>query len=72
MFDSIFYPRRRCFAQLKISAKGKLVLLLLACALFAAACADDSLENKSEHRGHHHGGHGRGQQDSASASPSTF
>ena len=38
--------------------EGKLVLLLLGCAL--CACADDSTANSSRHRQHRHGGgHGR-------------
>ncbi len=57
-----------CFLRLsrfrlagKISGRGRLALLFVGFAFFAAACADDSLtdNNRAEHHGHH-GGHGRG------------
>ncbi len=44
--------------------KGKLVLLLLGCALFNYACADDSTADNTQHRKHRHGnGHGRDQSE---------
>jgi len=47
--------------------KGKLVLLLLGCALFNYACADDSTADNTQHRQHRHG-HGREQSETVDRS----
>lgn len=78
MHDPFFHLRAPvAFRGLKISQKGRCILLLLGCALLIAACADDSLENKAQHHRHQHGGgHGRGgsfgQSEAASPTPAPF
>jgi hypothetical protein len=50
-------------------SKGKLVLVLVGCALFNGACADDSTADNTSHRKHRHGsGHGREQSETVDRS----
>jgi hypothetical protein len=52
--------------------KGKLVPLLLGCALFNGACADDSTTDNTQHHKHRHGsGHGRDQSETLHRSDSS-
>jgi hypothetical protein len=51
--------------------KGKLVLLLLGCALFIGACADDSGTDNTKHRHRHGSGHGREQTETIDRSNSS-
>jgi hypothetical protein len=83
MYECVFRSRRHgdeglVASELSISAlqrgrqsrrfrEGKLVLLLLGCAL--CACADDSTANSTRHRQHRHGGgHGRQQSETVDRS----
>lgn len=77
MYECVYCPQRRgdsglVASELSISrlqrgdgarriGRWKHVLLLLGCALFAGACADDSTADKTEHRQHRHG-NGRGRE----------
>jgi hypothetical protein len=59
-------PRRRQPWRLR---KGKLFLLILGCALFSGACANDSTAENTQHRHHRHGnGHGRDQTETVDRS----
>jgi hypothetical protein len=60
----LFKPQKNTPVKLHIILRAITgLLLLLGCALFAGACADDSTADNTQHRHRHGSGHGRDQSE---------